>query len=65
VRVRPQYAAGWRELGRLLAGQGRDAEAVTCLRQAVELDPTDDEPRRLLREVTQRDPSGARPGQRR
>jgi Flp pilus assembly protein TadD len=50
VRLRPHFAAGWRELGRLLAERNEKEEAETCLRQAVELAPADEVARSLLRD---------------
>src|SRR5438270_9390017 len=41
LRAEPSNAAVWSALGRLCAGQGRLAEAVACLRQALELVPGD------------------------
>jgi len=47
VRLRPNYATAWRELGQFYA-RDNNAEAVTCFRLAVELAPNDAEARKLL-----------------
>jgi tetratricopeptide (TPR) repeat protein len=53
IRLRPNYANAWRELGQLHANDN-DAEAVACLRRAVELAPDDALARKLLDEAQQR-----------
>ncbi len=51
VRLRPNYAIAWRELGQFL-GQDGDADAEMCLRRAVELANDDESARKFLSEAT-------------
>lgn len=53
VRLRPNLANGWRELGQLLAKED-DGEALLCFRRAVELAPEDELARRLLNDSVKR-----------
>jgi len=53
VRLRPNFANGWRELGQLLA-ERNDPEATTCFRRAVELAPEDGKARSLLEDAQKR-----------
>jgi tetratricopeptide (TPR) repeat protein len=56
VRYMPQQAEARRELGALLAREGRRDEAVTQLRQALQLQPGDTKAKELLDEVSGRAP---------
>jgi tetratricopeptide (TPR) repeat protein len=56
VRYLPQQAGARRQLGVLLARGGRPDEALTQLRQALQLQPGDTKPRELLNEVSGRAP---------
>jgi tetratricopeptide (TPR) repeat protein len=53
VRLRPNYADAWRELGQFHL-QENDPEALVCLRRAVELAPEDGAAQRLLAEAQKR-----------
>ena len=56
VRLMPQSAEAHRELGGWLAREGRADEAAVHLRQALHLNPRDDQARRLLEVVSRRVP---------
>jgi Flp pilus assembly protein TadD len=52
----PQNAEVRRDLGSLLAREGRVAEALVQLRQALQLEPGDTKARELLDELSRRPP---------
>jgi Flp pilus assembly protein TadD len=61
LRYQPDIWQAHRELGKLLAQEGRDTEAVVHLQQAVHLAPTNEQAKQLLQEVQARLRSGANP----
>src|SRR5262245_34994620 len=56
VRYGPQQADAHREFGELLAREGRTDEAVTQLRQALQLQPGDAKAKELLEKISRRKP---------
>jgi tetratricopeptide (TPR) repeat protein len=60
IRYQPYHGAAHRELGNLLAQLGKKTEALRHLSHAVELDPTDEEAKKLLVQVQQPGSGGPR-----